>query len=352
MSNDKKEELIELLANEDFKRWVLEPTYERDIFWLKWLDNNPGKEEIVNAAKEFIRSAKYPKRSLKPEVRDEILSNIILHTPSNGGNFHYSTVEKRKPFLREYIYKTAAAVLILVTFSGLMWWGRMQEQRIEESVPVAVRKENPSGRKSVLVLPDGSKVTLNAASVLTYSPDFGDVDRTVNIEGEAFFEVKEDIRRPFNVISGNIMTTALGTSFNVRAFQSEQTLKVSLRTGKVKVVNISDDSLEQAQLLEPGEGFVIQKSGRGMEKIDIDPIMEFGWKDGVLVFKGSNLQEVVRSLERWYGVTIEVKGKPSKEWRVDSKFDNESLEQVLQGLSFTYDIDYQISGKNVELKFK
>jgi ferric-dicitrate binding protein FerR (iron transport regulator) len=85
--------------------------------------------------------------------------------------------------------------------------------------------------------------------------------------------------------------------------------------------------------------------------VTVDALKVYGWKDGILVFKDNDLSEVVSTLERWYDVRIEVIGRPEKSWRADGKFDNETLEQVLQGLSFTYDMEFLINRKNVELKF-
>lgn len=339
-----KDTLIELLANEDFRKWILEPTYERDLFWNKRLENNPDKVELVNAAREFLRSLEYRKLPLKPGDKDEILSNIIAQT-SIKTNFSESGFKRKRLRPTKLFYKIAASFIIICL--SILWWKNSQEE-INDKLTI-INKENPQGRKSSMLLPDRTRVILNADSRLTYDSDYGKHSRTVSVEGEAFFEVQPDKSRPFNVISRDIMTTALGTSFNVRAFAGEDRMKISLRTGKVRVKKLND-STAQEQVLDPGEGVMISQSGNKMEKVRIDPLIAFGWKDGILIFEDNSLKEVVVMLERWYGVKIEVTGRPSTQWKVNGRFENKALEQVLNSLSFTYDLEFRITGKNVELK--
>ncbi len=348
MKND-KDTLIELLANEDFRKWILEPTYERDLFWNKRLENNPDKVELVNAAREFLRSLEYRKFPLKPGDKDKILSNIIAQTSIKTGPSEFDPKRKRLRSTKLF-YKIAASFLLICL--GVLWWkSSLQETGENANEQLAIiKKENPQGRKSTILLPDRTRVILNADSRLTYDSDYGKHSRTVRVEGEAFFEVKPDVSRPFNVISRDIVTTALGTSFNVRAFDGEDRLEISLKTGKVKVKKLNDSN-SQGQVLDPGEGLMISQGGNKIEKVRIDPLITFGWKDGILVFKDNSLQEVIVTLERWYGVKIKTSGQPHSQWKVNGRFENKTLEQVLNSLGFTYDLEFEITGKNVELKF-
>jgi transmembrane sensor len=348
-----KDKVIELLVNEDFKKWVLKPTYERDLFWNKWLERNPEQEETVNVAKEFILSAKFKKPGLSPDAKDEILSNIISQTPPKHNTDSFTDRKDRNRLFQSFsVFKIAATITIIAGFAGAFWLNKINTRTHKDIVKelTFVKKENPQGRKSTIMLPDGTKVILNSSSTLTYDSNYGDQDRTVRISGEAFFDVLPNYEKPFNVVSGNIVTTALGTSFNVRAFESESTLKISLLTGKVKVVDLTKTDTETEYMLLPGEGFIIEKPNGELKKVKVEPLMEFGWKDGILVFADNDLDEVVQALERWYGIKISIIGQPKKQWRVDGRFDNETLEQVLQGLSFTYDLEYLITGEIVELK--
>ncbi len=358
MKDSRQQEFFELLTNEDFKRWVLEPTDERDIFWNKWLENHPEKTDLINAAIEFIRTKKFNEFSIPTEEKDRILSAIISQTSISkslaednyvGGKYKVG----RKGFAyTNLLYRVAAVLFFVATFIGIVYWNLRGENFLHEAKELTfVKKENPRGLKSVIMLPDGTKVTLNSASTITYDSNYGVQDRTIRIEGEAFFEVVPDKEHPFRVVSSNVVTTALGTSFNVRSFENESSLNISLLTGKVKVTRIGEQDMNKEHLLSPGEGLIITKNSGEIEKIQVDPLKVYGWKDGILVFKDNDLTEVISTLERWFDVKIQVIGQPEKSWRADGKFNNETLEQVLQGLSFTYDMEFLINGKSVQLKF-
>jgi transmembrane sensor len=358
MKESRKQEFLELLTNEDFKRWVLEPTYESDIFWNKWLENHPENSDLVNAAVEFIRIKKFREHSISAEEKDQILSDIISKTTVSKSLYDSHTVSMKYGMKKDifrfspWFYRVAATLFFIAAFAGVAIWNLKSENNQQYTHELTfIKKENPRGRKSVVMLPDGTRVVLNSASMITYDSNFGLQDRTVRIEGEAFFDVVPDEQHLFRVVSKDFVTTALGTSFNVRSFDDESSINISLLAGKVSVVRIEDKNAYNDHLLSPGEGFIISRQNREMERVTIDALKEYGWKDGILVFKDNNLSEVVNTLERWYDVKVKVIGQPEKSWRADGKFDNETLEQVLQGLSFTYGMEFLINKKDVELKF-
>ena len=354
MKESKKNALIELLTNEDFKKWVLEPTHERDTFWKKWIESNPDKEDIVKLAREFILSTSYRELDFGRVVKDDMLSNIISKSPLDSQQMIPPSISQRsRRFVTAGAFKWVAAVLVAVSFLGIgYWYVNQQENQELNTATYYIRKETPPGKRASLSLPDGTMVTLNSNTTLTYDTDYGRTDRTVQLIGEAFFEVKKTAAKPFSVITNGYVTTVLGTSFNVRAIESDSIIKISLKSGKLMVGNLKSKHTGPENVLDPGEGFRIRLEGnRSMEKFSVNPLIDFGWKEGILAFKDNSLDEVIQALERWYNVTITVTGEPKKQWRFDGEYDNEPLGQVLKGMSFTYGLEYQISGKNVQLKF-
>jgi transmembrane sensor len=211
-----------------------------------------------------------------------------------------------------------------------------------------VLKENPKGRKSIVQLPDGSVVRLNSESRITYPEHFSNHERVVHLVGEAFFEVKENKESPFSVVTGDIITTVLGTSFNIQAWDDESTINVSLAAGKVSVSKIGS-SIGQAYYLNPGEKIIHEKNSNVFNMMNFDNLEEMGWKDGVLVFKQANLSEVINKISRWYDVEFELIGRQNEAWSFDGRFINESLNDVLETLSYTYKIDYKFVNKKVIL---
>jgi len=196
-------------------------------------------------------------------------------------------------------------------------------------------------------LPDGSAIYLNSGSTLKIPKKFAADKRTVFLEGEAFFEVTEDKSRPFTIYSGSLSTTALGTSFNVRAYPEEEKLSVALVTGKVKVVNAEIDTF---QILIPNEQIIFNTKEQEFKKQAFDIELITGWQKGLLIFQDSDFDEVVEKLERWYGVSFDIQKYPIYQKEYRGKFDNQSLDEVLQVMSFTSGFTYEINDKNVIIK--
>ena len=219
-----------------------------------------------------------------------------------------------------------------------------------EELPQLVYEERSTdpGVKSYLTLSDGSQVILNSGSKLKYVRNFEQGKREVVLEGEAFFNVVKDSLRPFTVITKEIKTTALGTSFNIRSYD-QGTLDISLLTGKVAVA--SDLEKLTYLTLTPGESVNIDISHNQFTKGQFDEDMVVGWTKKLLVFKKTPLWEAVRTLENWYGVTFEIQNEPNKDILFSGKFDNETLEIVLEGLSYAAKFDFEIKEEKVKIKF-
>ncbi|MEM7109610.1 MAG: FecR domain-containing protein [Bacteroidota bacterium] len=190
------------------------------------------------------------------------------------------------------------------------------------------------GQKKTIVLPEGSTVRLNSESTITYSENFVQ-NRQVVLTGEAFFNVKRKMEKPFTVKSGEVQTTVLGTSFNVDN-SDDHTVAVTVASGKVRV-----ESNVQVVHLVPGEqGVYTRKLGKlTASKVNVETYT--GWKDGILEFKGSTLTEVAGKLEKWYGVRILFESKQSGLCQLKLKFRNQNLKQVLDQLAVVTGVSYQ-----------
>jgi len=158
----------------------------------------------------------------------------------------------------------------------------------------------PKGRQFQLVLPDGSKVWLNAASSIKYPTIFTGDERKVEVTGEAYFEVVKNAASPFRVkLSDETEVEVLGTHFNVNSYMNEESINTTLLEGSVSVKNSSGKLI-----LQPGQ----QARVAGKEKIklfaevDVEKVM--AWKDGVFNFQDATLEEVMRQLERWYDIDV------------------------------------------------
>ena len=242
-------------------------------------------------------------------------------------------------------------ILVLTCYSGYLLnqfiGSEIPTVEIDEIQPTLITKTTHNGEKLNFKLPDGSSVWLNSGSQLTFPKEFDSLERNVALIGEGYFEVKRDTLRAFKVVSGNLETEALGTSFNVNFFNPKQVL-VSLLSGKVK---IQTKALEESYILEPGQQLQYIPTEKEIKILKVTSETAIGWKDGLLSFKNAGFSEVIKSLERWYGVTIQVSGNPSKNWKLSGRYENQNLDLVLDRMSFIEDFNYEIVRKNIHLKF-
>lgn len=257
-------------------------------------------------------------------------------------------------FRKQLAWVAAASVVLLC---GLwMYLGQVSDPAgIAQAVQHHwVQKSNAPGEKSRVILSDGTVVWLNSESTLSYKKPFGQGNnRYVELEGEAYFDVAHDPQHPFSVKTGNITTTALGTSFNITAYEEDSFIDVDLQSGKV-LVSLAEPMHEDQVFIEPGEKVRFDKVENAMEKSSFDPLHDLAWKDGVISFRNATFDEVVTKLSRWYGVRFDVKNKPKelKEWNYTAKFKGAYLDNILSGIGFTKNFEYLIEGEDVTLTFK
>lgn len=156
----------------------------------------------------------------------------------------------------------------------------------------------PRGGEFHLSLPDGTEVWLNAASSLRYPTAFTGRDRTVEITGEAYFEVAKDATKPFKVrIGNNAGIDVLGTSFNVNSYSNEKQMNITLVNGTVRVF-----SAQRAVVLQPGQQAQLAEGIKVVNHADVDKTI--AWKNGAFNFDNVGLEEAMRQLERWYNIDV------------------------------------------------
>lgn len=195
----------------------------------------------------------------------------------------------------------------------------------------------PRGGQYQLVLPDGTHVWLNAESSIRYPVAFGGDRRTVEVTGEAYFEVAHDAAKPFKVKAGGETIEDIGTGFNVNAYMDEDAVRTTLVEGAVDVDRVR---------LRPGEQAVGRAGGKIRVKKDADLEDVLAWKNGRFRFEGAEIQSILRQAERWYDVTIEYKGKINETFSGGiSRHVNAS--QLLHILELTGKVTFTIEGKKI-----
>ncbi|WP_343701870.1 FecR domain-containing protein [Chitinophaga sp.] len=271
---------------------------------------------------------------------------------------------RRRPW-RKWLYTGAAAMLAgLIIFSLVHKQGPAAPAGSPGHLAVqsAVVKTNKvvrngyveisttKGATEKIVLADGSTISLNASSRLRYPEKFGPSQRNIYLdEGEAFFKVAADPARPFIVHSGDVATTALGTSFNIRAYSREKKITVALITGKVKVDHAQKP---KPVILLPSERVSIDRESALMAKTTFEREDDVvGWKQGFMVFKDASYNEVVAEIENRYNVTV-INESGKNEWRYTGFFKDENLQDIIETICLTKNIHYTISNDTIFLKSK
>jgi len=200
---------------------------------------------------------------------------------------------------------------------------------------------NPRGSKVIsLVLADGSKVWLNAASTLKYPTAFAGNERKVEVTGEAYFEVAHDAAMPFIVSKGKTDVKVLGTHFNVSAYDDEQSLDVTLLEGSVKVSNGKENVF-----ISPGQQADIRDSRLTVHNdADIEEVM--AWKNGLFSYKGAGVETIMRQVSRWYNVDV-IFEKPVSEKFYAQVSRNTNVSKLLKMLEATKAVHFKINGKTI-----
>ncbi|MDP4149944.1 MAG: DUF4974 domain-containing protein [Bacteroidota bacterium] len=241
-----------------------------------------------------------------------------------------------KKIVRLRAWHVAATLAIL--FSAV-WIARQYLGQTPQ--PAWVTASNPSGKIQAILLPDGSRVWLNAASSIRYSPALGDAgggQREIVLEGEGFFDVRPDPGHPFIVHAGSLTTTVLGTSFDMKAFADEPLASVTVIRGRVAV----RDSARLLGVLTPARQ--LRRDSRtgksAMSVIDTNKVT--GWREGKLQFSGETMEEIAASLGRWYNTRFVFTDPAIGRCRYYLNFDNRiSLQQMLKALKETTDMDFR-----------
>jgi ferric-dicitrate binding protein FerR (iron transport regulator) len=165
----------------------------------------------------------------------------------------------------------------------------------------------PAGNRASVTLPDGSLVWLNSNTSLTYPNVFSDKERTVELDGEAYFEVVDDSRKPFRVKTGQYHIEVLGTTFNVEAYAGKPGFKTALFTGKVKLYKDPD---EAPLYLHTGETAVLEGDALVVSTTDFNG---YRWRDGLIVIENNSFEEIVLLFEKYFGQQIIIRNEKVKD---------------------------------------
>lgn len=208
----------------------------------------------------------------------------------------------------------------------------------------------PKGGQYQLTLADGTKVWLNASSSLHYPVAFNKKNRTVNLEGEAYFEVAKDRSRPFQVFYKNMKVEVLGTHFNIMAYEDEQATKTTLLEGSVKISAITERSGQagraQSAILKPGEQAVATANAPLTIHHSSDVEEAVAWKNGFFHFDKADMPTVLRQVARWFNLEIVYKGPVSQDLFSGKIERNLPLQSILN-LFKQSNLNFELKGRTL-----
>lgn len=306
----------------------------------EWQQKRPENHTTVEQAKEMWQRSKDTEITYEPDV-EEGWQRFMFRREQNGLEISKPDSPQLIPEIsgsksRKLVWWSgiAASLALLITI-GFLWRNTASETDWEEFATA-------EGEKLLLTLPDGSKVWLNSLSTLRYATNFNVDNRTVYLEGEAFFDVKKAEGRRFTIFSGPAKTEVIGTSFNLRAYD-EQPVAVQVVSGRVA---FSPANRDDAVFLEPGEEAVLTEAIEPAQKQEISDANFRAWQNNVLNFENISLAQIARQMEEQYGITIELADATLANCRYTAMFEDASLDDVLTTLSIIGDLSYQQQGNH------
>lgn len=247
----------------------------------------------------------------------------------------------RKRTLWNY-WQNIAAILIFPIAIGTLLWIYFNSYRPGYSNELVYNEIYAAfGTRSSLRLADSTLVWLNSGSSLRYPNKFSNKIREVYLKGEAYFEVKSDISRPFVVRTSALEVKATGTKFNIQEYDSNPLTEVTLVSGKV-VVNELDhkNNPELITELKPDQHFTYNRETRDKSIINENSYLYIGWKDGTLIFRNERLDKVLSKLSMMFNVDIELQGEELQDYRYRATFQDESLEEIFKLLKLSSPINF------------
>ncbi|MBN2273983.1 MAG: DUF4974 domain-containing protein [Bacteroidales bacterium] len=337
---------------------------------LNWIHENPGHQKTLDELKSYYlltKAIQKPSGFNKEEGWTRIQSRYYKAR-------YIAEQEQKKKYRSNIILYTAMSSAAAVLIAFLLGYSAHKDSGIGP----AVRAENeiivPLGAKSHVTLTDGTRVWLNAGSRLKYSDGFFRDSREVYLEGEAFFDVKEDHKKMFVVKTSNLDIKVYGTQFNVKSYPEENIIQTTLVKGSVAIEAYTDKTHEKKSVfLKPNQTAIFYKSTPAVQNIKIpdtgdkqesiaetgekiviapsvNPVPITSWKDSRWIIVSEELDELAIKLERRYNVKISFTDESLRKYKFSGTLKDETFEQVLQIIQLSAPITYQIEGNKVLFK--
>lgn len=355
-SEEDKQWLFHYLENNDKPELqeLMERNFREDLLSNQ---SHPESDRILHAIHETIEPAGKKRRLLVLPVWKKwtaIAASLIVISAGVYYLMNHLSLPEKDSLVQQHTYKNDVApghngavltlsdgkeIVLDSSSNGLLaMQGNIKIEKKDGQIAYNGRNgavlynhvSTNKGRQWVVVLPDGSKAWLNAASSIHYPLTFNSNERLVEITGEVYFDVVHNDRQPFRVKVADQLIEDIGTQFNINAYANEDMIRTTLVEGAVKLSNTIG-----SVFIHPGQQAFVNASSKKIQVAETNVEDVVAWKNGFFAFRNSDIYAVMRQLARWYDVDIRYEGAPAHQ-RFSGKIDrNLSLAQVLQILDET-----------------
>jgi ferric-dicitrate binding protein FerR (iron transport regulator) len=389
MASDKiPDNLKKWLQDESFVCWCLAPTDESNAQWRQYMDAHPEACDALAEARDILQTLRLnpvertPDESLKLWKRIE---NDMERKDNQRRRFTiaryaaacmlvlaivgFRTFLKKQPGAPDddrmadlpnkqteitLIQDNAGIVEIennaVISFdTAITIQSPARQTTVLPTTPVEKREAYntlvvPRGRRTSLLLADGSRVWINSGTTLHFPTGFESNERKIKVEGEIYLEVSPDSRRPFLVETPQMTVCVLGTKFNISAYKTDVSQAVVLVEGSVRIVTKADESF----LLHPNQRFNLSPASLFIDEVDVYD--HISWIDGIFRFRGETMDEIAQRLSRYYNVPITCAPAIAQKRTSGKLMLFDRIEQVMETFEMLYDIRYTIQNESIRIE--
>ncbi|MBX3254829.1 MAG: DUF4974 domain-containing protein [Chitinophagaceae bacterium] len=345
-----EQEAAGFLADESFINYCLGRNATDIARWEAYLHEHPHEKEHIEELKAMVLLTSRSVRDVEMQAQLERLKEQISYHDEN----------REIPLVKKpaTVWWKIAAVFAGILLAGIL--ARYNFSGLFSPVTTnTISFTTQKTERRSFMLPDGSKVILNAESRILLADHFNEKDRVVQLSGEAFFDVAHDASRPFVVKTDRMDVKVLGTAFNVRAYDGDEISETSLIRGSIEL-SLKDENRKIT--LRPNEKYLLRANNPEVKKPveesaplqavasgvlpvrvskEDTAIVEVSWTEDKLVFVDESFEELTKQLSRWYGMSIEIVDPELKGMLYTASFRNERLEDVLAALQFTKAFNFE-----------
>ena len=338
-----------------------EAVFYAELLMQVWQEGSAAQQRPTERQWQQHMARLRPAASIE-EPEDPVLTDALLSAAT--------------PFYKRRAVRVALFIVLPLLVAGCIYiLSRAPESSMAVRQPHPIELYAEMGSRKEARLPDGTRVWLNAGSRLRYDTGMNQQDmRSVELSGEAFFDVAKNKEHPFVIHTGKIAIRVLGTAFNVRAYPGERLTEATLMRGSIELTVTSRPY--QKIILKPNEKFALiedapakptakahtvaarDTSGSNAEKLiiqDVRPVQiadkeyveEVSWTENKFVFDSETLEEMAPKMERWFNVRIEINNPALKDYHFTGVFHKETLDEALAGLKMIQPFNYKISNNHV-----